>query len=81
MPIFATEARWRTRRGAIPSREVCARHRRASANQGGQGRTGAQTCAPRPAPPGPSTPTQMGEQGHPAAGPIRPSSPGSQALS
>jgi hypothetical protein len=55
-----------------------------------QGRTGAQTraprprprpklCAPRPAPP--SAPALMGDQGHPAAGPrpIRPSSLGSQS--
>jgi hypothetical protein len=58
--------------------------------QGGQGRTGAQTCAPRPAPPSkmcaprpapPCAPARMGEPGHPAAGPrpTRPSSPGSQA--
>ncbi len=45
--------------------------------QGGQGRTGAQICTPRPAPPSKlcaprpasqSAPAQMGEPGHPAAG-------------
>ncbi len=46
--------------------------------QGGQGRTGVQTCAPHPPPPSkicaprpapPCAPAQTGEPGHPAAGP------------